>query len=323
LISVALGFLPNLLGAAVVLGVGLLVANIVRRIVAGMLTAAGAERLVDKLGLRPALGEHTLAGIAGSIVFALVLLPTLAASLDALGLDAVTRPVSHLLDSVVALVPKLASAAIILVIAALLGRALASVATGLLAGLGLNRLPQRLGLGDQFRPGGRDLSELAGAAVMATVMFVALAQAAELLGFALLTDAVATLGGVLARCAVAVLLLGVGLWLATLAAQMVEASGVAHGRVLGRLAKLAVMFFATALALRQAGLPAEIVNIAFGAVVGGIALGLAVAVGLGGGPVAGRLLARLVAAFEQREAPAAKPNPTAEQPPRDGHPKGD
>ena len=43
-------------------------------------------------------------------------------------------------------------------------------------------------------------------------------------------------------------------------------------------------------ALRQAGLPAEIITIAFAAVVGAIAVGVAVAVGVGGRHVAGRLL---------------------------------
>jgi len=325
MVSRLLGFLPNLLGAGVVLGVGLLVGNIARRVVTGMLTAAGAERLADKLGLRPALGERTLAGIVGSMVFALVLLPTLAASLDALGLDAVTRPVSHLLDSVVALVPRLASAALVLVLAALLGRALASVATGVLAGMGLNRLAPRLGLGDGFRPAGRDLSELAGAAVMATVMFVALAQAAELLGFAMLTDAVTTLGGVLARCAVAVLVMGVGLWLATWCAQLIEASGVAHGRALGRVARLGLLFFAGALALRQAGLPAEIVAIAFGSVMGALALGVALAIGLGGQQVAHRLLVKLADAFDPpAPPPSSAPSPvsTPATEPQDGQSPG-
>lgn len=299
MLSRLLGFLPNLLGAAVVLGIGVLMAGIAKRVVSGLLQAAGSEKLAGRLGLASALGERSLAGIAGSLVFALLLLPTLAAALQTLGLDAVTRPVSQLLDSVIALIPKVASAAIILGLAALIGRALAGLVSGLLAGLGINRLPARLGLTPDFRPGGRDTAELAGAVVMAAVMWLALAQACELLGFAMLTNAVAALGVVLAQVLVALLLMIVGLWLAAGAAAWVAASGVAHAPALGRLARAAVLFFAAALALRQAGLPAEIVALAFGAVVGGLALGLALAVGLGGQQAARRLIERLVAAFEK------------------------
>lgn len=298
MLSRLLGYLPNVLGAGVVLAIGLLAANVVRRVVTGLLTAAGSERLAGRLGLAAALGERSLAGMAGSVVFALLLLPTLAAALQTLGLDAVTRPVSQMLDSVMALIPRLVSAALILVIAALIGRALASVVAGLLAGLGANQLPARLGLGDDFNRGGRNASELGGALVMAAVVFVALAQACQVLGLAMLTDAVAVLGGVLAKVVVAVLVMGVGLWLAALASDMVQASGVAHGKVLGRVVRGAILFFTAALALRQAGLPAEIVTITFGAVVGALAIGVAVAVGVGGRHVAARLLERAVDAFD-------------------------
>ena len=150
-------------------------------------------------------------------------------------------------------------------------------------------------------------------------MFVALAQSAELLGFAMLTDAVTTLGGVLARCAVAVLVMGVGLWLATWCAQLIEASGVAHARALGRVARLGLLFFAGALALRQAGLPAEIVAIAFGSVMGALALGVALAIGLGGQQVAHRLLVKLADAFDPPAAPPAQPPAPA---PHDGQSPG-
>ena len=60
----------------------------------------------------------------------------------------------------------------------------------------------------------------------------------------------------------------------------------------------AILFFTAALALRQAGLPAEIVTITFGAVVGALAIGVAVAVGVGGRHVAARLLERAVDAFD-------------------------
>ena len=299
MLSRLLGFLPNLMGAAVVLGLGVLLAGILRRIVTGVLTAAGSEALAQRMGLGPALGQRSLAGLVGQVVFALVLLPTLAGALHALAMDAVTRPVSLLLDNVAALIPRLVSAAIILVLAALIGRAVASVVSGVLAGLGANQWPARLGWRADFNPGGRTMAELIGAAAMAAVMLVALAQASQVLGFAQLTEAVATLGGVLARVAVAVLLMGLGLWLAQLAAQMVLASGAPLALGLSRVVRALVLFFSGALALRQAGLPAEIVTIAFAAVVGALALGVAIAMGVGGRHVAAKLADRALQAFDR------------------------
>lgn len=300
MLSRLLGFVPSLFGALVILGVGVIVAGIVRQIVTGLLTAAGSEKLAERLGLANALGKNSLAGIAGSVLFALILLPTLAAALEALGIQAVARPVSQLLDKVFDLIPKLISAGIILGVSALIGRALASVVTGLLAGMGFNEVGARIGLRGAPRPGGRDASELAGLFVMIAVMFLALTQACEVIGFSVLTEAVSTLGVVLARVAVAVLLMGAGLWLAALAAEAIRHSAVTNALLLANLARGAILFFTAALALRQAGLPAEIVTIAFSAVVGAIAVGIAVAVGIGGRHAAGRLIDRAVRSFDDQ-----------------------
>lgn len=301
-----LGFLPNLFGAAVVFGVGFLAARIVRQIIKGALTVAGSERLAARLGLTAALGRDGLAGMLSLVAFVLMLLPVVAAALQPLALDSVTAPVSRLLDTVMALIPRLVAALIIVAIGALLGRAVASIATAMLAGFGFDHLPGKLGLKQPLRVGGRSPAELAGMLVMLAVLWVAIAQASDVLGFAVLTTTVATLGEVLARIAAAMVVLLAGLWLASVAANTIAASSVANAAALGLLARVAILFFAGALALRQAGLPSEIVTIAFGSVVGALAIGVAIAIGVGGQHVAARLLESAVASFSR---PKTEPPP--------------
>ena len=304
-----LGFLPNLLGAAVVFGVGFLAARIVRQVITGVLTVAGSERLAARLGLSNAVGKDGLAGLVSLMVFVLLLLPVVAATLQPLGLDSVTNPVSRLLDTVTSLIPRLVAAAIIVAIAALVGRAVASIVTAMLTGLGFDNLPTRLGLTGPLRLGGRGPSELAGALVMFAVLWVAITQACQVLGFAILTDTVATLGEALARVAAALGLALAGLWLATLAGNAIAAGPLANARSVAVVAKVAILFFTAALALRQAGLPSEIVTIAFASVVGALALGVAIAIGVGGRHVAARLLEGAVASFSRSKG---------EAPPREG-----
>ena len=297
MLSKALGFVPNLVGSAALLGVGLLAARVLGQIVAGVLTAAGSEKLAARLGLESALGGRTLASMVATALRALILLPVVAAALQALALDAVSQPVTRLLDTVISLVPRLISAAVIVILFTLIGRALATLATTVLVGLGFNALPARLGLPMPPRPGRRDASELAGTAVMAAVVLLGLTQASEVLGFGILTETLTTIGGALVKVATASLVLVAGLWVAALAASAVEGSGVAHATALGRVVRGIVWFFAAALALRQAGLPAEIVAIAFGGVVGAAAIAVAVAMGIGGRHVAEQVIGRVAGAF--------------------------
>ncbi len=297
MLSRLMGFVPNVFGALVVLGIGLLLANIARQIVSGLLRAAGSEKAAAKMGLGNALGPDGLAGIAGNAVYALLLLPTLVAALQPLGLDAVTQPLSRLLETVVSLIPKLLSSGILVGVAVLIGRALATLVTALLSGMGLDKLPQRLGAAP-LRVAGRSLSELAGTAVMVAVVTVAITQASEILGLPVLTQMLSATGAAMVRIGVAGVIVVVGLILASMAAQAILARAPRNAPLLAWSARGAILFFAAALALHQAGLPAEIVTIAFASVVGGVAIGLAVAIGVGGRHVAARVLDRVATSFE-------------------------
>lgn len=295
-----MGALPGFMGAAVVFGVGFLAARILRELVTGVLTAAGSERLAARIGLSSALGDRSLASVVGSAVFLLVLLPTLTAALQSLGLEVIAKPVGRLFDTVIDLIPKLISAGLIVAIGAVLGRVLAGLLTAVLAGIGVNRLPGQLGMHPDWRLAGRDPSELAGGVVMVGAIILALTQACEVLGFAVLTEAVASLGGLLARLAVALVILGAGLWAAAAAARAIVSSATPNAQVLAHLARAVILFFTAALALRQAGLPADIVTIAFACVFGAAALAVAIAAGIGGRHVAARLLEAAVASFQKK-----------------------
>ena len=317
MLSRLLGFVPNLFGSAVVLGVGLLIARVARQIVVGLLHAAGSEKAAQRIGMSSALGPDGLAGIAGNVLYVLILLPTLVAALQPLGLDALTQPLSRLLETVTSTIPRLVSAGILVGVAVLIGRALATVASALLAGVGLDTLPERLGAAP-LRLAGRTLSELAGSGVMVMVVTVALAQASDILGLPVLTQIVSTVGAAAGQVAVALVLLTAGIFLASVAARAIQASTLRNARLLAWMARGGILFFAAALALRQAGLPPEIVTLAFGGVVGALALGLGVAIGVGGRHAAGRVMDRFVASFDAPQPggtlPPSQAAPHAAQP---------
>jgi len=306
MLSRLMGFVPNLLGAAVVLGIGLLVAGIVKQIVVGLLKAAGSEKAAQRLGLGTSLGADGLAGMAGNVVYVLILLPTLVAALQPLGLDALTNPLSRLLETITTLIPRLFSAAILVGVAVLIGRAVANLVSALLSGVGLDKLPEKVGAAP-FQLGGRSLSELTGTLVMVGIVTVAAAQATEILGLPVLTEIVSIVGDAAARLVVALVLGLAGLMAASAAARTLQASGARNAGLLAHGARGAILFFTAALVLRQAGLPAEIVTIAFAAIVGALAVGVGVAIGVGGRHAAGRVVDGVVASFEAENPAAAAP----------------
>jgi hypothetical protein len=288
LIDKLLGFLPNLFAAAVVLLVGWFVARIVQRVLTGLLAAAGADRLGQRIGLDASEGGRGLAAMAGFVVYVMILIPVLIGALNALSLDAVTAPASAMLDTLLGALPNLFAAAIILVIATVIGRFVADLVATLLAGIGFDRLPARLGLVSADAAPATTLSRVARTVVLVAFVLFAAVEAADLLGFAALSALTAQFLVFAGQVLLGVVILGAGLFLANLVAGVVGGSSP----TLARVARVAVVTLSAAMALNQMGFATEIINLAFGLMVGALAVAFAIAFGIGGRETAARQLDR-------------------------------
>jgi mechanosensitive ion channel-like protein len=315
-------FLPRLFAAILILVLGWLLARIASQIVTSVLAAMGVDRLATRLGFATALGTQRLSGILGTIVYILILLPVITAALDALQLEALTLPLTNMINQILAAIPNIVAAAILVTLAYFVGRVLADLVTSVLTGLGVNTWPARLGLatppaaaGTSVRPASTSAENgglspaargtpagMVGTLVQVAVVWFALIQALELLGFdqvaVLMTDLLALAGRIL----LGLVIFLVGLYLARLAADAIRASGVDQPNLLAITAQAAILVLTGAMALRQIGVANEIINLAFGLLLGAIAVAAALAFGLGGREVAGRELQSWVQAAHSGEA---------------------
>lgn len=288
MLSKILLFLPNLFAAAIIILIGWFLARIIQKIVTNLLIAAGSERLSEKIGLSKILGEQGLSGLIGLVVYILILIPVLIAALQALALDAVTQPVSNVLNQILGILPALFGAALVLAIAYLLGKVVAEIITNLLKAMGFNSILARLGLGKEPAEGERTPSQIVGYVVLVAIMLFALIEASQILGFTLLADLIYEFTIFAGHVLMGLIILAIGIYLANLAFGVVMSSGMSQAKVLAQAARIAILIFAGAMALRQMGLANEIINIAFGLLLGAIAVALALAFGLGGREIAAR-----------------------------------
>jgi hypothetical protein len=301
MIDEVLGFLPNLLAAGLILAVGWFVARIVQRIVTNLLAAVGIDRLSERVGLTSVLGKQQLSGLLGLIVYVLILIPVLIAALNALALEAVTQPASNMLNAILGAIPDIFAAALVLIIAYVVGRVVAGLITNLLTGLGFNAILARLGLGQEPGEGERTPSEVVGYLVLVAIMLFATIEATRLLGFVLLAQLVSEFIQFAAQVILGLIIFAVGLYLANLAGKTVEASGVTQSRLLALATRVSILVLAGAMALRQMGLANEIINLAFGLLLGAIAVASALAFGLGGRELAGRQLQDWLKSIQSEE----------------------
>lgn len=319
LVNEILAFLPNLLLAGIVLVVGVFVARILRKIVGSLTDAAGINQLSERVGLARATGGTRLSDLLGLVVYILVLIPVIVAALNALNVDAVTAPASAMLAQVMEAIPRVFVAALILGIAYVVGRLVASLVSNLLAGVGFDRMFEGLG----FRQAAREAtaptdpgaaaeagvldtsrpSGIVGIVVLVAVMLFAATEASASLGFEALALLIVQFTELAGQILLGLVIFAVGLYLANLAYSMVQTSGTSQAATLAVAARVSILVLAGAMALKQMGLADSIVNLAFGLILGAIALAAAIAFGWGGRDAAKRQIEKLQHQLEDGGAP--------------------
>lgn len=118
LVSKLAEFLPNLLGALVILLVGWLIAALARKLTATLLGRIGFDALVEKIGLGRLLARTDKTGsyLVATLVFWFFVLTFLASASESLGLD----NISATLTSFVAYLPNVLAALILVVVGTVL-----------------------------------------------------------------------------------------------------------------------------------------------------------------------------------------------------------
>jgi hypothetical protein len=279
-----LDMVPNIFGAAVIGFVGWLVAKVLRGLVTNLLAAAGADKMGSRIGLAEAV---KLSRLAGTIVFIVVFVPTLIAAFEALKIEAVSKPATDMLQRLLAAVPNLVAAALILVVTWYVAKFAADVLARLLAGMGLDTVPEKLGMTAAFSGEFKPTSLVRVLALFFAMLFAGV-EAANRLEFTQVRDLVSLFikfgGEVLLGGAI----LAIGFWLANLAYDAIRRASGEKRTGIARLARIAILGLVIAMGLRAMGIADDIVNLAFGLTFGAVAVAVALSFGLGGREAAGR-----------------------------------
>jgi small-conductance mechanosensitive channel len=129
-LSAFLSFIPQLIGALIILIVGYVIAKALQAIVGRVLEGIGFDRWMERGGIKQffdrADTEHTPHSILGRLVFWFVFIIAITMAADALGIP----QVSAVLAQLIAYIPSIIAAILILILAALLANFLSSIVRG-------------------------------------------------------------------------------------------------------------------------------------------------------------------------------------------------
>ncbi len=188
--------------------------------------------------------------------------------------------------------PHLFGALIVLILGYIVAKIVGSLVGRLLHRSGLDRRLQSGQGGSYIQRVSSSPSGLIGRIVFWAVWLGALSLAVSILGVDALKDFVAAVYAYLPNVLAAALIFLVAGALAAGVGALVARTmgGTAVGKIVGTVAPILIMTVATFMILDQLRIAHNIVVITYAAVVGAVALGMALAFGLGGREVAGELL---------------------------------
>jgi len=309
-----LSILPDMVAAGLIAVAGWLVATVVRRIVTNLLLASGIDQLGSRFGLSPTSGSQTLSWLVGTIVYVLVLIPFAIAALNTVGIEAISAPAVAMLEDILGVIPLLFVAALILAISYAIGRFVSDLVTNILTGFGFNNIFSWLGLQSMQTNETKSPSdgqptllqktqtqtpaEIVGTLVLVAIMLFATITATDILGLDALTLILGTILQIAAQVLVGIVVFALGLAGANFVKNLIISSGTNQATFLGQAAYIAILILVGAMALQRMGIAPDIVNLAFGLLLGAIAVAIALAFGLGARDLAGEQLNEWLAAFK-------------------------
>lgn len=324
MISTGLEFIPNLIGATLLLIIGLIVGRFLYNLVYNFAQSLNLDRLLRNFTKRgrkdkenqQAAGEFDeeakaaqrrseksagsndgIAKVLATIAYILVFIPILTVALEALEIETISRPIVGVLDAVLSSIPNVLLAVILLVLGVFIAKIVGDLVADLLASSGLDNLSRYLkntGTAMDIK-----LSSIVGGIVTGLIALFISVEALNVLNLDVLNAIGAAIIAYLPNIIFAIVILALGFIGGQILGNFISQS--LGSKWLGGIIQFALAILSVFMAFDQLQFASSIVNTAFMFIIGGISVAFAVAFGIGGREFASKQLDKLDSRLSQEE----------------------
>lgn len=279
LLDEILGFLPNLIAAGVIGFVGYIIAKVVSSLI-GM-----GSKLFDRLASKLKITDTSkVVNVLQKVVFIVIFIPFVIQALNALEVNAISEPANNILSTVLGILPKILAASIIITLFVVGGKYLTDFLRDLLNSLGIDNLAEKMHLGSVV---GKDqsIAKIISGLIYFYIVYFGIITGIEILELNQLNDILRTILDLSGKILFGLLILVIGNFIATLFYNVLSKSE--NNQFVASIARGAIIALFLAISLRTMGIANSIVELAFGLILGAIAVAIALSYGLGGREAAG------------------------------------
>lgn len=304
-----LGFIPNLIGAGIILFIGYFIAKILRDLTKTLLRTANIDKYYQKI--MPDVGEkqeldaenqYTIADVLSKVVFGIVLIPVITVALETLKIESLTQPIVLILNQVLMMIPNIFVAIILIVLGFYIAKFVGQILESLLYSMGIENIYNWADEKTDTDIPRFNISKTIGNVVKFLIMLFITVEALRVLKLDVLNTIGYAIIGYIPLILSGLLIIGAGVFGGYFVEGMIKK--YANSPFSAMIAKYIIIVFAIFMTLEQIKFASTIVNIAFLLILGGLSVAFALSFGLGGREFAKRQLEKIEAKVEKEDGKA-------------------
>lgn len=278
------GYVPNIIGAVIILWIGFYVARLVRELLIPIFNKLEVNRLQKIAGIQ-VQEEGKLSNTLAYIVYVLILIPVIITALYVLDIRAISDPAIAMLNIIFGYIPNLLAALVIISIGWVLARFIGNIVTRLIAASGLDA--RLAALTDDENPK-YSLSNVSGKTVEVILIIFFVVESLRTLHLGVLTNIGVAVIRYMPYALTAFLIFVLCMFLAGVVYKTLKKNGHPAAAAISRVLIYVVAGF---MILNQLGIAKTLVDSAFILMVAALAVAFAIAFGVGGRTFASHILA--------------------------------
>ncbi len=298
-LNTVFGYIPNILGAAIILAIGFYLARLIRDLLAAFLKKVKLDSYQEKFGIKKTSGSPmNISDMLANIVYVLILIPVIIAALNTLNISVISQPAVAMLNDIFRMIPRILAAIIIMVIGIFLAKLVADFVYSLLEGSGLSE--KVADVVEDAAAYKLNLARILSEVVRYVIIAVFLVQAFSVIQLDILNTAGTAILAYIPRVLAAALIL-IGAYLLGTVLKKFMRSSFPDGHMGGLVLYYVIIAIGVLAALTQLGIATSFLLPVFQFSIGAVALAAALAFGLGGKDFAARKLEQLDAHLEAQK----------------------
>lgn len=214
--------IPNMIMAIILLIIAFVAADIVKSLSAKLLKALKAEKLLAKLGVKDTAMSSTIEFVSKLAYFVTFLL-FLPSVLDKLGMQSVSSPITSMVYSFLAFVPKLVAAGIVVAVGIFIANIVKELLVPLLKAVKIDSLQDKAGIEASENT---SFSNIIANIIYGIIVLVVITSALDQLGIAAISvpanSVVTTIFNAIPNVFCAIVIIAAGVFIAKLVAKLLE-----------------------------------------------------------------------------------------------------